>query len=152
MNRISFLLLLAGVVGLVGCNKDPLEEQYDAIDKYVVATGLEGVKVTRSGLRYTVTREGVGEVPEVGQNVMVHYEGTTLDGAKFDSSYDRGTPFEFKLGMDNVIQGWHEGIGLLKVGSEAILILPSNLAYGENNNHPLSGKVLVFRVELLEAE
>lgn len=152
MKRISLLLLLVCVAGLVGCNKDPLEEQIDAINKYIDDKDLEGVKVTSSGLRYVVTEEGTGAYPEPLDKVTVHYEGTRLDGSKFDSSFDRGTPFKFTLGIGQVIAGWDEGIGLLNVGSKAILILPSNLAYGQNNSHQLSDQALVFRVELLEVE
>ncbi len=145
-------MLVMGAVLLGGCNKDPLEEQIDAINKYIDDNDLEGVQVTSSGLRYLITEEGTGAYPEPLDKVTVHYEGTRLDGSKFDSSFDRGDPFQFTLGIGQVIPGWDEGIALLPVGSEAILILPSKLAYGDKNNHPLSGQVLVFRVELLEVE
>jgi len=93
-----------------------------------------------------------GKKPQTGQRVKVHYTGTLLDGTKFDSSVDRGKPYEFPLGQHQVIQGWDEGIALMAVGEKAILVIPSQLAYGERGSNrtipPFS--TLVFEVELVE--
>ena len=70
--------------------------------------------------------EGDGDTPHPGDNVSVHYTGYLVDGTKFDSSVDRNTPFEFVLGQGRVIKGWDEGVALLKVGSKAKFIIPSN--------------------------
>lgn len=150
------MLLLVVAIGFSGCNKDDdsLEQQYKAIDAYIAKKNLQGVVTTESGLRYVVTEEGTGDFPQAGQTVAVHYEGTKLNDSKFDSSYDRGEPIEFKLGIDPVIKGWTEGIALLKVGSSATFIIPSNLAYGPQGYPPViaPNEALVFRVELLSAE
>jgi FKBP-type peptidyl-prolyl cis-trans isomerase len=110
-------------------------------------------KKTASGLYYVVDQEGTGAMAQAGQTVVAHYTGTLFDdGKKFDSSVDRGTPFEFPLGQHRVIAGWDEGFGLFKVGSKGKLIIPSKLAYGATG---AGGGVippnadLVFEVEMI---
>lgn len=155
--RISLLFLM--VAGLLswGCNKDEefltLDEQYREIEKYIDKNDLEGVQVTSTGLRYVITREGTGSLPRVNDVVTVDYEGKLLSGKKFDSSYDRGEPINFTLGVGRVIKGWDEGIALLPVGSEAILLIPSNLGYGTRGSGETIGpnQVLIFKVELLSS-
>lgn len=110
---------------------------------------------TPSGLKYVIHEEGTGVQAQKGMNVAVHYCGMLLsDGKKFDSSFDRGEPIPFPLGMGRVIQGWDEGIALLKVGSKATLIIPYNLAYGEQGAGGVIGPKadLVFYVELVSAK
>jgi len=106
---------------------------------------------TASGLYYVIDQEGKGAKANKGQTVVAHYTGTFWDGQKFDSSLDRGQPFEFVLGQGQVIQGWDEGFGLFKVGSKGKLLIPYNLAYGEKGYPgaipPKSN--LVFEVEML---
>lgn len=126
-----------------------------AIKKYVEENNLENVERLESGLYYMIT-EGKGAAkPAVGDNVSVHYTGTLLsDGSKFDSSLDRGTPFQFPLGMNRVIRGWDEGIALLGKGDKATLLIPSHLGYGPRGSGekipPFS--ILKFDVELLDFE
>lgn len=90
----------------------------------------EEIMETESGLQYIVIEEGTGPAPKPGDIVQVHYTGTLDDGTKFDSSYDRNEPFEFQLGMGQVIAGWDEGIALMRVGGKATLIIPPELGYG----------------------
>jgi peptidylprolyl isomerase len=106
---------------------------------------------TSSGLDYIETQAGTGASPKKGDTVQVHYTGTFPEGGKFDSSVDRGQPFEFRLGMGQVIAGWDEGIALMKVGGKATLIIPSNLAYGERGAGGVipPNATLHFEVELL---
>ena len=106
-----------------------------------------------SGLIFISKEKGTGEQAEAGKKVTVHYTGTLLDGTKFDSSVDRGDPFEFTLGQGMVIPGWDEGIALMKEGGKATLIIPSDLGYGANPRpggpiQPYS--TLVFDVELVK--
>ena len=86
---------------------------------------------TESGLKYYEIVEGTGATPEEGQPVTAHYTGWLEDGTKFDSSLDRGQPFQFVVGVGQVIPGWDEGIGTMKVGGKRLLVIPSDLAYGE---------------------
>ena len=112
----------------------------------------DGMEQTDSGLYYKINREGSGDYPSKGKNVSVHYRGMLLDGTVFDSSYQRNEPIVFPLGMGQVIKGWDEGIALLKRGSSAKLVVPSELAYGSKG----AGGVippdasLIFEVELID--
>jgi hypothetical protein len=106
---------------------------------------------TESGLKYIVIKEGNGKKAEKGTAVEVHYTGTLIDGKKFDSSLDRGQPFEFILGEGQVIKGWDEGIALMKEGGKLKLIIPPDLAYGNRAVGDLipANSTLIFDVELL---
>lgn len=104
-----------------------------------------------SGLIYIDVKEGKGNTPEKGQKVKVHYTGTFLDGKVFDSSVERGEPIEFALGEGQVIKGWDEGIGMMRKGGKAVLIIPSNLAYGPAGRSGIPpASTLVFEVELID--
>jgi peptidylprolyl isomerase len=103
------------------------------------------------GLKYVDLREGKGPMPQKGQTVTVHYVGTLLDGTKFDSSRDRGEPFEFPLGEGQVIAGWDEGVKTMRVGGLRRLIIPAKLGYGDQGagDKIPPGATLVFEIELL---
>lgn len=104
-----------------------------------------------SGLKIKLTHEGKGAKAKKGDKVKVHYTGTLVDGLKFDSSIDRNQPFEFIVGMKQVIAGWDEGFSNLRQGDKAILTIPPDLGYGDQRTGAIPpGAVLVFDVELLE--
>jgi peptidylprolyl isomerase len=111
----------------------------------------EGFEITDSGLRYLITEKNPnGSSPKARDVVSVHYSGYLLDGTKFDSSLDRNQPIEFPVGTGRVIRGWDEGIMLLKTGEKAVLIIPSELAYGPRQTGPIPpNSILKFEVELL---
>ena len=109
----------------------------------------EGVKTTASGLQYQVLREGNGKQPKATDQVECHYEGTLIDGTKFDSSYDRGQTATFPL--NQVIAGWTEGLQLMHEGAKYRFFIPYQLAYGERGAGasipPYAA--LIFDVELV---
>ncbi len=112
---------------------------------------------TASGLQYEDTNVGVGDEAKVGQHVHVHYTGWLyndgVQGKKFDSSVDRGRPFEFNLGAGMVIRGWDEGVAGMKIGGKRTLIIPAALGYGPRGAGGVipPNATLKFDVELLGA-
>ena len=114
----------------------------------------KGFSKTKTGLLYKFEVDNQSEKPETGRKVKVHYKGMLLDGTVFDSSYKRNQPYEFTLGIGQVIKGWDEGISLLGVGDKASFIIPSDLAYGESGAGGVipPNATLVFEVELISSE
>ena len=109
---------------------------------------------TSSGLKYTDMVVGEGASPKQGGTVTVHYTGYLTDGKKFDSSVDRNEPFQFVLGVGNVIKGWDEGVATMKVGGKRKLVIPPQLGYGARgagNVIPPNAE-LIFDVELLSVK
>ncbi len=108
-----------------------------------------------TGLQYKDTKVGAGATPKIGQTAVMHYTGWLYNngekGKKFDSSHDRGQPFEFRLGQGQVIKGWDEGVEGMKVGGKRTLVIPPDLGYGARG----AGGVippnawLIFDVELV---
>lgn len=126
-----------------------------AMEKKNAEAALEaqskGFEKTSSGLRYRILHKGKGNRAVRGQKVKVHYEGALLDGQVFDSSFKRGEPIDFTLGVGQVIPGWDEGIGLLQEGDKARFVIPPHLAYGSAGAGGVipPNAVLIFEVELL---
>lgn len=112
----------------------------------------EGVITTESGLQYEVLESGDGQSPTLNDLVVAHYHGTLVDGTVFDSSVDRGEPATFPLGQ--VIRGWQEALQLMSVGDKWRIVLPPELAYGEQGAGADIGpqSTLVFEVELLDVQ
>ena len=109
---------------------------------------------TPSGLTYLITKKGMGRGSKKGDTVVLHYTGMLTNGVKFDSSRDRGEPLAFKLGAGQVIKGYDEGLSKLRVGDHAILVIPSNLAYGTKGAGdviPPDSK-LIFVVEVVDVK
>ena len=109
------------------------------------------MQTTPSGLQYEDLVVGNGDSPRTGQTAVVHYTGWLDDGKKFDSSVDRGRPFEFQVGTGQVIKGWDEGVATMKVGGKRKLLIPAELGYGSRGAGgviPPNAR-LTFEVELL---
>ena len=119
-------------------------------DTFAMPTNLQS---NPSGLKYSIDRPGTGAQPQPGQIVSVHYTGWLTDGTKFDSSRDRGTPFEFPLGQGRVIRGWDEGVAAMKIGEKRTLVIPPDLGYGARGAGGVipPNATLVFAVELIGA-
>lgn len=129
-----------------------------SMDMKQLAASLQAAKqkpgdtvTTASGLKYVVGKRTGGAAALPGKAVEVHYSGYLMDGKKFDSSRDRGEPFEFVLGQGLVIKGWDEGIALMSVGDQLRLIIPPQLAYGDRGagNVIPPNATLIFDVELM---
>jgi len=120
-----------------------------------VANKESTMTTTASGLQYNDTVEGDGACPKKGQTCVMHYTGWLWDGQakgkKFDSSVDRGEPFEFALGVGHVIKGWDEGVSTMKIGGKRTLIIPAALGYGSRGAGGVipPNATLCFDVELL---
>jgi len=133
MKRSAFVLALAAVPLAAAAAKPP---------KTVTL---------KDGLKYVDVVVGKGPKPKKGQTVRVHYVGRLLDGTKFDSSRDRGQPFEFALGTGSVIAGWDEGVATMRVGGRRTLTIPPSLGYGAAGAGAVipPNATLVFDIELL---
>src|SRR4051812_16945494 len=109
------------------------------------------MNTTPSGLKFEDEKEGTGASPTKGKRVTVHYTGTLPDGTKFDSSRDRDEPFEFTIGVGQVIRGWDEGVLSMRVGGKRKLYIPAALGYGARGVPGVipANSELHFDVELL---
>jgi peptidylprolyl isomerase len=127
-----------------------------AADQPAAAPVAGETVTTETGLRFIDTKLGTGATPAPGQICVMHYTGWLYEngtkGKKFDSSVDRGQPFEFPIGLRRVIAGWDEGVATMKVGGKRTLIIPPDLGYGARgagNGVIPPGATLIFDVELL---
>lgn len=122
-----------------------------ALASYIKTNNLAAVLDTATGVYYQVVQAGTGVKPKKGNKVIVHYTGHLLNGEIFDSSLDRGEPFDFIIGQGRVIEGWDEGIPLMRKGEKGILYIPSYRGYGEQRAGSIPpNSTLIFEVELLD--
>ena len=144
-------LIIILVIALIGCNKTN-DKESDTMNSAQDEVVLGEEVSTESGLKYIDKVLGKGDYPKAGDKVKVHYTGTLEDGTKFDSSRDRNKPFEFTIGVGQVIKGWDEGLSNMRPGGQRKLIIPSDLGYGERGAGKLipPGATLLFDVELIE--
>ncbi len=159
MNRkqaiVLGLVFAVSALGSAGCEKSeeqaekPAEKQAAAEPATKEATS--SMTTTASGLKIEDVKVGTGASPRTGQVCVMHYTGWLTDGTKFDSSRDRGQPFEFAIGQGQVIKGWDEGVATMKVGGRRKLTIPPELGYGERGAGGAipPNATLVFDVELL---
>lgn len=124
----------------------PQNASYD--DTIDLSNTMENV----TELKIEDTQEGTGSaVVESGDEIVIHYRGTLTDGTVFDSSYDRGEPFQTEIGVGRVIEGWDKGVIGMKTGGKRKLTIPSNMAYGESGQGSIPpNSTLIFDVELVE--
>jgi FKBP-type peptidyl-prolyl cis-trans isomerase FkpA len=143
-------------LALTGCSNNAAEAPAAAAAAAPVKAEAATINYA-SGLRVADTRVGNGPFPKRGQICVMHYTGWLYQngqkGAKFDSSVDRGKPFEFPLGAGAVIKGWEEGVAGMKVGGKRTLIIPPDLGYGGTPRTGIPAySTLIFEVELLAAK
>ena len=141
------LIMLSSALSLVGLTVFTFAEEKKMSSNE--AAGL--VVTTESGLQYLDLVVGTGRQAELGDTATVHYTGWLADGRKFDSSVDRKEPFSFRVGAGQVIKGWDEGVGTMKVGGKRKLTIPPQLGYGARGagNVIPPNATLTFDVELL---
>lgn len=159
MRRYMLLVLLVTIGvswGLACGGSDPTNTprpEPTATPAPTVTTLQEASELTttESGLQYRDLVIGTGEDARIGATAVVHYTGWLEDGTKFDSSVDRGQTFDFVIGQGQVIKGWDEGVGSMKVGGKRELIIPPDLAYGDRGAGSVipPGATLKFEVELI---
>lgn len=164
MDRFSFIIILFSLIALFVAVMIILPLAFKKIDNQSennlpVKEETKQENMTNnsdafeiSGIKVEVLKEGSGEISKKGDTVSVHYVGTLENGSKFDSSIDRGTPFDFTLGENRVIQGWELGVLGMKVGEKRRLTIPPELGYGESGFPDVipPNATLIFEVELLD--
>lgn len=127
-------------------------EEDQLLNEYLQKNNID-IEPTMSGMYYIETEKGTGPAPIPGKMVAIHYEGYFLNGQTFDSSYGRREPLKFKLGAGDVIQGLEEGVARMRRGGRATLIIPSPLAYGDQQVGPIPPfATLIFEVWLVGTE
>ncbi|NOQ37048.1 MAG: FKBP-type peptidyl-prolyl cis-trans isomerase [Methylococcaceae bacterium] len=146
-----FTALLIGFTMFSMANATTPEEHKAAGTSFLAENAKKDkIITTASGLQYQILIEGSGATPTASDEVTVHYQGTTIDGNEFDSSYKRGQPATFPL--NRVIGGWTEGVQLMKEGAKYRFFIPSELAYGERGagRDIPANAALIFEVELIK--
>jgi len=135
-------------------SKDVREAKQNVEHDEQLETISKGFQKTKSGLRYQIINEGSGPQPKKGQTISVHYKGSLVNGNVFDSSYKRKEPIEFPVGAGHVIEGWDEGLLLLKEGTKAQFVIPPNLAYGDQEVGGVipANSILIFDLELMKVK
>ena len=126
--------------------------QLSTEDAMLIGLKFNTARVTETGLMYMERQRGTGAMPTRGQKVTAHYDGKLLDGSPFDSSYSRGVPLTFTVGVGQVINGWDEAFLTMKKGEKRTLIVPYWLGYGVAGKSPSipPRTTLVFEVELVD--
>lgn len=142
-----FILVLAAPLALHAQREKLPPEDLESVEKQ-----WPQAKKTSTGLRYVMLKEGEGEPAKPGDLISVLYRGWILNGKVFDEAQDPAQPFTFRLGRSMVIQGWDQGLQLMKRGGKMLLIVPSELGYGSRGNGPEIPRnaTLVFEIDLLE--
>ncbi len=161
---LIFLVLAGGIYifSSKNSNNQPLASSFPSATitpstaPVATSSATKAVKTitTMDGLKIEDEVMGTGTEATAGHKITVNYSGTLTDGTKFDSSYDRGTPFTFNLGAGEVIKGWDEGFTGMKVGGKRKLTIPPELGYGANGAGGAipPNATLIFEVELLKVE
>lgn len=153
MRTTKFVLLFLLGIAVLSCKKETSEEEQAEKDREVIVTYLADnnleAKETASGLFYIIEDSGTGDKPSETDDVTVRYKGYFVDGKVFDQSPEEGITFN----LQNVIEGWTEGIPLFREGGNGVLLIPSHLGYGTKGSQSgaIPGRtVIIFDVKLIE--
>ena len=140
------------IAAITAAEEAQAREEYDAAMAVLEEAYPGQMQTTESGLMYIVVQAGEGPKPQAGTRIRAHYTGKFLSGRVFDSSVQRGEPFEFEVGMGRVIKGWDEALQDMRKGEKRILVIPGHLGYGERGYPPVipPHATLVFDVELVD--
>ena len=157
---LLLFLILLGIIGGVYISKNKNQTFPTSSPEATIQSAVEGEATssteTKMEDKLIIVDEkvGTGDLATSGKKITVNYSGTLTNGTKFDSSYDRGTPFVFNLGAGEVIKGWDQGFDGMKVGGKRKLTIPPSLGYGEAGAGGAipPNATLIFEVELLKVE
>jgi FKBP-type peptidyl-prolyl cis-trans isomerase len=146
--RFCLLLLVVAVAPALRAQREKLSEE----DLAFVEKTFPEAKKTVTGIRYIIQLEGTGDCPQPGDVVSLLYAGRLLDGTVFEQNISRERPFTFRLGRNQVIEGWEEILQDMKRGERRLVIIPAELAYGMRGSPPRIPRnaTLVFLIELLD--
>jgi len=153
MSKSVMITVLVVVLIVIGVAIYFLLQPMKNVD--IDSTQTQTKKITRTfdiqGMKVEVLTEGTGVEAKVGDEIVVNYVGTLVDGKQFDSSIDRNQPFPYTLGQNRVIKGWELGILGMKAGEKRKLTIPSGLAYGDAGRPPMitKGATLIFVIDML---
>lgn len=144
------VLVIAGIIYSIVSGKK--EEKVQQSDQPSQSTSVSSDASPSAGLKIEDLKEGTGSAVKSGDTITINYSGTLLNGTKFDSSYDRGQPFQTQIGVGRVIKGWDEGVIGMKVGGKRKLTIPPDLGYGAQGAGSVipPNATLIFELELLE--
>jgi FKBP-type peptidyl-prolyl cis-trans isomerase len=146
--------IMLGVVLAAPLAVQAQREKLPPEDLEIVEKNWPDAKKTSTGLRSVVVKEGAGELVKSGDLVSVLYKGQLLDGKVFDETKSADKPFSFRVGRGQVIDGWEQGLQLMRPGEKRILIVPFELGYGTRGDPPKIPKraTLVFEVEVVDVK
>ena len=152
---VPVFLISCALIAIYLTKKDDMFSRlsYDNPESTVedISKGKEESNMDFTELEIKTTNEGTGTGAVDGDTLVVNYEGSLKNGKIFDSSFERGVPFQFILGAGQVIQGWDEGLKGMKVGEERVINIPSSMGYGSNDGALIpANSGLIFRVQLVE--
>lgn len=141
---IIIIIIALGGIFYISLNNKNTKNMQQENQQSALSFDIQGMKVE-------ILKEGTGEGAKAGDNIVVNYVGTLLDGTKFDSSIDRNQPFPYTLGQNMVIRGWELGLLGMKVGEKRRLTIPSDLAYGDAGRPPVIPQkaTLIFEIDML---
>ena len=150
-NKVIGILLVLLAIGIFIIIYTIYDSNDNSISQNTNQNTNLNINTDKMELKKDIITEGTGDEVKSGDTVSVHYTGTLEDGTKFDSSVDRGTPFEFTVGGGRVIQGWDQGLAGMKVGEKSKLTIPAEMGYGSRDMGTIpANSNLIFEIEVLE--